>query len=65
MGIELPYEIQPFPGSASQRGAAVDDDDESPFNVRAGQLAQEAMDERSRKGERERERKEEWSTVSS
>lgn len=65
MGIELPYEIRPFPGSASQRGAAaVDDGDESPFNVGAGQLAQEAMDERPRKGERERGKKE-WSTVSS
>lgn len=30
------------------------DDDESPFNVGDGQLAQEAMDERSRKEEKER-----------
>lgn len=65
VGIELPYEIWAFLGSASQRvaagsaaAAAVDDHDESPFNVGAGQLAQEAMDERCRKGERERERAE-------
>lgn len=55
MGIELPYEIRAFLGSASQRVAAalagaVDGNDESPFNVGAGQLAQEAME---RKGERE------------
>lgn len=59
VGIELPYEIRAFLGNASQpvaaaSTAAVDDNDESPFNVGAGQLAQEAMDERSRKGERER-----------
>lgn len=44
--------------------AAVDDNDESPFNFGAGQLAQEAMDERSRKEEKESGKKKEKSTVS-
>lgn len=54
MGIELLHEIRAFLGSSSQRvAAAVDDHDESAFNVGPGQMAQEAMDERSRKGETE------------
>lgn len=36
--------------AAAAFAAALDDNDESPFNVGAGQLAQQAMNERSRKG---------------